>query len=131
MRNIFLLKDKRGVSLLEVLVSMLILGFGLLGLAPMIVMSIEGNVISRDHSDVSRLAKEKIEYYEGLDSLPSMPFVELEDSVNNMYSRLTCLRDSTVDILIPGGVAQVDVQLSWLDNHSVNRTITYSTYILK
>ena len=78
MRKIFLLKDKSGVSLLEVLVSLLILGFGLLGLAPMIVMSIEGNVISRDHSDVSRLAKEKIEYYEGLDSLPSMPFIEQE-----------------------------------------------------
>ena len=102
MRKIFLLKDKRGVSLLEVLISLLILGFGLLGLAPMIVMSIEGNVISRDHSDVSRLAKEKIEYYESLDSLPSMPFVELEDSVSNMYSRLTCLRDSTIDTLIPG-----------------------------
>ncbi|MFZ5980689.1 MAG: prepilin-type N-terminal cleavage/methylation domain-containing protein [Candidatus Zixiibacteriota bacterium] len=126
-----LIHNKKGVSLLEVLISLLILGFGLLGLAPMIVMSIEGNVISRDHSDVSRLAKEKIEYYEGLDTLPSMPYVEQEDSVSNLYSRLTVLRDSTVDVSIPGGVAQIDVQLAWVDNHSVNQTVTYSTYILK
>lgn len=131
MRDKVLIGNNKGISLLEVLVSLLILGFGMLGLAPMIVMSIEGNVISRDHSDVSRLAKEKIEYYEGLGTLPSMPYIELEDSVSNIYSRLTCLRDATVDSLIPAGVAQVDVQLSWVDNHSVNRTVTYSTYILK
>jgi prepilin-type N-terminal cleavage/methylation domain-containing protein len=123
--------DEKGVSLLEVLVSLLIIGFGLLALAPMIVMSIEGNIISRDHSDTSRLAREKIEYYEGMDSLPAMPFVELEEGVNGLFSRITSIRDSTCDTLVPFGVCQIDVQLSWLDNHNVNRNVNYSTYILR
>ena len=109
----------------------MIIGFGLLALAPMIVMSIEGNIISRDHSDTSRLAREKIEYYEGMGSLPAMPFVEQEEGVNGIFSRITSIRDSTCDTLVPIGVYQIDVQLSWLDNHNVNRNINYSTYILR
>lgn len=126
-----IIKDVKGVSLLEVLISMLILGFGLLALAPMIVMSIEGNIISREHSETSRLAKDKIGYYEGLDSMPAMPVIEQEVNVNNMYTRITSVRDSSVDTLIPAGVYQIDVQLSWTDNHNVERDINYSTYILK
>jgi len=131
MRKKMKIGNEKGVSLLEVLISMLILSFGLLALAPMIVMSIEGNIISRDHSDTSRLAREKIEYYEGLDSMPAVPFVEQEDGINGIFSRIISVRDSTCDTLIPFGVYQVDVQLSWLDNHNVNRDINYSTYILR
>ena len=123
--------DEKGVSLLEVLVSLLIIGFGLLALAPMIVMSVEGNIISRDHSDTSRLAREKIEYFEGLDSLPVLPYVEQEDNVGGIFSRIISIRDNTSDTLIPPGLCQIDVQLSWVDNHNVNRDIIYSTYILK
>ena len=124
-------RDEKGVSLLEVLVSLLIIGFGLLALAPMIVMSVEGNIISRDHSDTSRLAREKIEYFEGLDPMPAMPYVEQEDNVGSMFSRITAIRDNTSDASIPDGLYQIDVQLSWVDNHNVNRDIIYSTYILK
>ena len=93
--------NEKGVSLLEVLVSLLIIGFGLLALAPMIVMSIEGNIISRDHSDTSRLAREKIEYYEGLDALPAMPWYL------SGFARSTCschgwtITTSTVTSIIP------------------------------
>ncbi|MBN1211092.1 MAG: prepilin-type N-terminal cleavage/methylation domain-containing protein [candidate division Zixibacteria bacterium] len=131
MRTTQIRRNEKGVSLLEVLISMLILGFGLLALAPMIVMSVEGNIISRDHSDTSRLAREKIEYYEGLDLMPAVPFVDQEDGINGIFSRITSVRDSTCDSLIPFGVYQVDVQLTWLDNHNVNRNINYSTYILR
>ena len=123
--------NENGISLLEVLVSLVILGFGLLALGPMIVMSIEGNIISRDHSETSRLAREKIEFYEGLDTMPAVPFIQQEDSVNNIYSRITSIRDNTSDATIPGDLYQIDVQLLWQDNHNVNRDIMYSTYILK
>ena len=63
------LSGDRGLSLLEVLISMLVLSIGILGLAPMIVLSIEGNTISRDYSIASELAKEQLEYYEGVDWL--------------------------------------------------------------
>ena len=50
--------NQRGVTLLEVLISMLILTFGILGLAPMLVLSVESNSISRDFSLAAQLAKE-------------------------------------------------------------------------
>ena len=51
--------NQNGLSLLEVLISMLLLALGLLTLAPMVVISIEGNNISRDVLTVSEMAKEK------------------------------------------------------------------------
>ncbi len=88
-----MLRRNDGISLLEVLVSMLILGFGLLGLAPMLMISIEGNVISRDHSIAANLLKEKIEFYEAADSLPVLPFKETEYGLDSAFTRTTYIRD--------------------------------------
>ena len=120
----------KGVSLLEVLVSMIILVFGVLGLAPMLVLSIEGNVISQDNSMVASLLKDKVEYYENLDSLPALPFSETEEGIDDMYTRATSIRDSTTDASIPYGVCQVDVKVTWVDHQNVHRASSYSTFIL-
>jgi Tfp pilus assembly protein PilV len=119
-----------GISLLEVLVSMLILAFGLLGLAPMMMMSIEGNVISRDHTIAANLLKEKIEFYEAADTLPTLPYRESESGLDSAFTRTTYIRDSVTDTLIPSGLACIDVRVSWLDNQQVQRTSTYSTFLL-
>jgi Tfp pilus assembly protein PilV len=128
LRNV---SNSKGVSLLEVMISMIILAFGILGLAPMVVLSIEGNVISRDHSVAANLLKQKVEYYEGLDVMPSVPYQEYEQGLSNVYSRTTFIKDNTVDTLLPSGVYQIDVVVSWLDNENVQRSTSYSTYILK
>ena len=128
LRNV---SDSKGVSLLEVMISMIILAFGILGLAPMVVLSIEGNVISRDHSVAANLLKQKVEYYEGLDVMPSVPYQEYEQGLSNVYSRTTFIKDNSVDTLLPSGVYQIDVVVSWLDNENVQRSTSYSTYILK
>ena len=126
-----ILSDNKGVSLLEVMISMIILAFGILGLAPMVVLSIEGNVISRDHSVAANLLKQKVEYYEGLDVMPSVPYQEYEQGLSNVYSRTTFIKDNSVDTLLPSGVYQIDVVVSWLNNENVQRSTSYSTYILK
>ncbi|UCD95270.1 MAG: prepilin-type N-terminal cleavage/methylation domain-containing protein [Candidatus Zixiibacteriota bacterium] len=125
------MSNSRGVSLLEVMISMIILAFGILGLAPMVVLSIEGNVISRDHTVAANLLKQKVEYYEGLDSILTVPYREYEQGLSNIYSRTTYIKDNSVDTLLPSGVYQIDVVVSWLDNENVKRSTSYSTYILK
>jgi len=120
-----------GLGLLEVLVGMIILGIGLLGLAPMIVTSIEANVIARDHSDASELVKEKIEYYESLDPMPAMPYQEHEAGLGDRYSRSVYITDNTVDTLIPDGVYEVRIAVGWIDNNEIARTTTLTTYLLK
>jgi type II secretory pathway pseudopilin PulG len=122
---------ENGVGLLEVLVSILVLSIGILGLAPLIVLSIEGNIISRDNSDAAQLLKEKIEYYEALDSLPTLPYNETEAGIDSIFSRSITLKDNTTDSLVPVGLCQIDVVISWLDNQNVQRATTYSSFIVK
>ena len=71
----------RGLSLLEVLISMIVLAVGILGLAPMIVLSIEGNDISRDFSLASELAKKQLEEYQGRDTLMFIDEDQAEDYI--------------------------------------------------
>ncbi|MCH7691390.1 MAG: prepilin-type N-terminal cleavage/methylation domain-containing protein, partial [candidate division Zixibacteria bacterium] len=47
LRSVFMKLNQKGLSLLEVMISMILLALGLLAMAPMIVLSIEGNNISR------------------------------------------------------------------------------------
>jgi len=124
------LLNEYGVSLLEVLLSMLILGIGILGMAPMMVLSIEGNITSRTNTIASGLLKAEVEYYENLDALPTLPYTEVEENVEEMFTQTTYLRDNDTDSLIPAGLCQIDVSLSWVDNNDMTRTSSYSTYIV-
>ncbi len=126
------LKNTDGWSLLEVLVGMIVLAVGLLGLAPMLVMSIEGNVMSRGNTVAASLAKEQIEFYEGAASLPALPFTQTEQGLEGgVYTRSTFIRGNASDSTIPSGVVQIDVQVSWMDGSDVQRNTNYSTFILE
>ena len=125
------MNNDKGLSLLEVLVAMIILSLGILGLAPMVVMSIEGNNMSRDVLVVSSLAAEKLEYYESLETLPVIPYTETESNLEGSYNRVTTIRDNTTDASIPDGVCQIDVVISWTDKQGVDRSTTYSTLLVK
>ena len=125
------MNNDKGLSLLEVLVAMIILSLGILGMAPMVVMSIEGNSMSRDVLVVSSLAAEKMEHYESLESLPAVPYTETEANLEGSYTRVTTIEDNTTDVSIPDGVYQIDVTISWTDKSGVDRSTTYSTLLMK
>ncbi len=123
--------NQSGLSLLEVLISMLLLALGLLTLAPMVVISIEGNNISRDVLTVSEMAKEKIEYYKGLDPFPPVPFIENETNIYGGYNRTTSILDKVSDTTIPDGLYKVLIGISWTDKSGVARSTNYSTFVGK
>jgi type IV pilus assembly protein PilV len=125
------MKGEKGLTLLEVLVSMIILAVGLLALAPLVVLSIEGNNMSRDVQNVSALAKAQLENYQNPGALPALPFRQLETGLAGTYDRLTVIVDNTTDTLLPAGVAHVQVQLDWVDKVGVSRTSRYSTLVSK
>lgn len=127
-RNI--MNNERGLGLLEVMVAMFIIAIGVLGLAPLIVLSIEENTVSRDYSTVSNLITEKIEYYQGLDSLPTAPFRLYEQGLSNIYSRTTRIDDNASDSLVPAGLCRVRVDVAWTDHQNVERSNTMSTYVI-
>ena len=129
--NMKRLGDNKGIGLLEVLVSMIVLAIGLLGLAPLVVTSIEGNIIARDHTVASNLVKHKVEYFQGLDALPTMPYREAETNVQDGFDRVSRIDDHVSDSTVPDGLYLLDVQVSWIDNQQIERTTAYSTFILK
>ena len=126
------LRNQSGISLLEVLVAMIILALGLLGLAPMFVNSIKGNVNSRDNSVAAGLASERIEQYERMNPLPALPFYSEEPGLGGgAYTRRTSIIDHASDTLIPVGGCRIDVTVAWTDDHHIDRTSHLSTLIVQ
>lgn len=125
------MNNEKGVSLLEVLVAMVLISFGLLGMAPMLVMSIEANSISKDALEISSLAKEKLELYENASALPALPYREKEVDLQGGCARVTEIWDNTTDSLIPEGLCMVEVTMYWNDNVGASRSAKYTTYLDK
>jgi len=125
------IRSPRGISLLEVLISMLILAMGILGLAPMLALSIDSNTISRDFSLAGELAKEKLEIFEKVDSLITIPYAETENDLSGKFTRLTYITDHDSDSLVPANVLKVDVIVSWSDDTGMSRTSQMSTLVRK
>ncbi|MBU0984751.1 MAG: hypothetical protein KKA42_12815 [candidate division Zixibacteria bacterium] len=123
--------EEHGVGLVEVLASMFVLTVGLLGLAPMLIMSVEGNCVSRDNTVAAGLAKEKIEYYESLETMPALPYLEQEDGLASAFTRVTRIDDISTDSTIPDGVYLVDVNVGWTDHQEIQRQTSITTFILK
>jgi type II secretory pathway pseudopilin PulG len=124
--------NKKGVSILEVLVSMIVLAVGVLGLAPLVVLSISANDMSRDVMTVSELTKEKIETYQNPSKIPSLPFYEKEEGIaGGHFDRYTFIWDSDTDSLIPQGLCYIDVTIKWKDEGGADHTSKSTTILEK
>ncbi|MCP4705191.1 MAG: hypothetical protein GY865_11315 [candidate division Zixibacteria bacterium] len=125
-----LINNQKGLGLLEVMVSMLIVTIGILGIAPLIVMSIEGNVISEEYSNISNSVNQQIEFYQSLDSLPTAPYVKKEENREEQYVQATYIDDHVSDSLVPDGLYRLIIETNWEDNQGVNRSNSVSTYLI-
>lgn len=125
------LRSSQGLSLLEVLISMVILGIGVLGLAPMLVLSIDANSISRDFSIATQLAKEKLEFYEAEPTISGVPFSDEETNLRSRFTRTTYVIDNSSDTTLPDNVYQISVSLSWPDDLGKIHSTSMSTLIRK
>ena len=125
-----LLNNQKGMGLLEVMVSMLIITIGVLGIAPLIVLSIEENVISESYSNISNIISSEIELFQTLDSLPTPPYVKKDLNSEENYAMLTSLDDHASDSLVPDGLYRVKIDIVWQDHQNVVRNNSVSTYIL-
>ena len=132
------LQNDRGLSLLEVLIAMIVLAVGILGLAPMVVLSIEGNSISRDFTVATELAKDQLEQYEALDTLmvtdeslastDSLPSISTVLSPVDGYSRTVIVESAESGN--PPGLCKVTVIVQWTDKLGQSRSMTHSTLMM-
>ena len=125
------LKNNKGLSLLEVLVSMLILAFGLLGLAPMIVTTIFSNSFSNEISKANVIAQDKIEFMKNQIDFTPLPWIEVSSYIDNIYTRTTRVDVDTTDGSVPAGVYRILVTVNWTDKAGMNRAVNYYTFKMR
>jgi type IV pilus modification protein PilV len=125
------ISSDRGLSLLEVLISMLILAFGVLGLAPMMILSVDANSTSRDFAVASELAKESLEFYESSPGTIVAPYSNTENNLQGDFSRQVYILDHASDSLIPDSRYKLVVVISWMDGNGLAQSTQMSTLIKK
>ena len=120
--------DQKGMTLLEVMISMIILAFGVLGLAPMMVISIFGNSYSNQVTVADAIALDRLEEIKNWSDVSPIPYSETVNNIERIFTRQTIVNDSTTDASIPAGVYRIQVTVNWTDQKELPRSVSYFTY---
>ncbi len=121
-------KNQKGFTLIEVMISMLILAIGLLGLAPMMVTTMFGNAFSKDVTSAAFLAQDNLERLKNQSVITPIPYIENEYNLFNVYNRSLRVDDSSSDGTVPPNVFRLRVTITWIDKNGLSRSETYTTY---
>ncbi len=120
--------SESGFSLLEVMIALVILGFGLFGTAMMQLTAIQGNAFSMKISEADALIASKVEQYKHMkfeDIESESKDVKIHPSDPNVYKIQTVVTDNTP---LPN-LKTVKVQVTWQDKG--NHTTACQTIISK
>jgi len=138
-------KDQRGFSLAEVMISMVILAFGILGSISMFSASDKALGTSSQMTTALRLVQEKLESKRGAD----FDLILLDDIDGNGVLEAKMVNDSSVGYEITGyrayrgsdtvlgisrrwtvslydGIAKIDVTALWTDKNGTERSLMLS-----
>ena len=121
-------EDQRGITLIEVLSAMIVLSVGILGLAPLMTLSVTSNQFASEVTTVVVRAQQSIEETIGRGSFGTLPYEEYATFEDGKFASRTVVRDESVDPSIPSRVYQIAVTLDWVDDAGVARTMTFTTY---
>ncbi|MCO5400039.1 type IV pilus modification PilV family protein [Ralstonia soli] len=126
----------RGFTLLEAMVAMLIVGFGMVALVRVQSTLTQNADMARQRSEATRLAEEKIEQLRAYNSVISGVGVSWADvtngtdtpssASNTSYSRSWTLGGAVTDSMRP-----IQVTVSWQDRTAAQSSVTTRSYIAR
>jgi len=117
-------RSQSGFSLIEVLVAITILSFGMLGMAGLQITSINGNSAAIRKTEASALASDKIEIYQ------NTPYGSINEGTETETGFGIFTRTTTVQKDVPVNDAKtITVSISWQD--AFTRSISFETIISK
>ena len=119
------------MSLIEVAAAMVVLAIGILGLAPMMTVTMSANSFSRDLSQADNLAQDRLETLRLMGNFAPLPYTTTENNLLGRYTRTTRVDAYETDPTVPSRVYRTDVTITWPDQNGIPRTASYSTYIAK
>lgn len=115
--------NKKGFTLIEVLIGLVLLAIGLLAIAGMQITSVRGNFFSKNLSEASVLGQDRLE------ELRNRPFGSAELTIGNhndgTIPGTIFLRDYNVSILPGTTMLSIVVNVRWRD--STDHNISFST----
>ena len=112
--------NKKGFTLLEVLMCMVILAFGLLALAGMQIMAIKGNHFGNKVTNATILAHNTLEDLKNLSfSDPELSVGESSDQITKSGTVFTIQKDVA---LVGDSMKRITAEVKWIDRgeHSVS-----------
>lgn len=124
-------RPQSGLTIVELLAAVLVLAIGVLGLAPLMALSVRGSVRGENVTNVVAAAQQLIEKKIGAVGFPTMPYTHTDTFENGKYAAITTVTDRTVDSSVPVHVYRVDVKVLWTDDTGVERIMNFTTFTTK
>lgn len=122
------IRNEKGVTLLEIMISMLILTIGILGLAPLIGVAIFNNSYANDVTVANALAQKEIESLMLKTDYGTLPYINEKDSVSGVYSVKQRVDDNSITATVPPGLYRLNVNITWTDQSNKSRNVDYSIF---
>lgn len=126
MKAVRIRKDD-GFTLIEVMVSCIVLAIGVLGLAPLMAVSITGNAFSNEATRANVIAQDKIEELKNRATFAVVPHID-SAAVDNHYYYMARVDNTATDGTVPAGVYKIFVRVNWTDQAGVARRLEFFTY---
>ena len=118
-------KNRNGFSLIEVLIGLVLLAIGLLAIAGMQITSVRGNFFSKNMSEASVVAQDRLE------ELRNRPYGNGELAAGNhndgaiAFGGTTFTRDYTVAVIPGTTMLNIVVNVRWRD--TTDHVISFTT----
>ena len=125
------IRSESGLTMVELLAAVMVLSIGVLGLAPLMALSVRGSVRGENVTTVVAAAQQMIEKKIGAVGFPTIPYVQSETFDNGKYATTTTVTDRTFDSSVPEHVYRVNVLVLWTDDLGVDREMTFTTFTTK
>jgi len=113
--------EKRGFTLIEVMIVMIILSVAILAIAGMQIESITGNAFSQNLTQASILAQNRMEFLKSLD-FATDPIFQANGSYNDVNNGIF---QGKYQVTLTGGYATIAYTVTWAEK-GVGRSVTFS-----
>ena len=116
--------NKKGFTLIEILVGLIILAIGLLGIAGMQVTSVKGNFFSKNLTQASFVAQDRLEF---LKNLPiSNPIFQSAATYTEPQANISGQKfNRSYKIELDGTLRKITYTVTWYDG--VDHSVSYTT----
>jgi type IV pilus assembly protein PilV len=128
--------DTAGFTLLEVVVALGLLAFGLLGVAAMQIHALQGGRSSRHTTQGAEIARTQLELFQNLAfadlgattwTTPQVVTRSVQAEGETIAEQDYDLRWRITDLNAPATLKSIDVQVTWSEPDRSNRVVTLST----